>query len=441
MDIDEHVVAILNELVPKARYERRGRNIAGADYRSIWNSPVPALSHAWIFAEVTLPDGFEKLTDALRLMLKPFITSLDGKELVHTKIGLVAAGFGGPTELDRFARQVLTSAVLIGPARTVKLLREWANGEPVRYTRFTVLSGFRIEGDQPKFPVEDGLTIQSLPSSQDQLLALGAPEMWVGSPIPFSPLPLGGPQIYGSPAMVTEMALGPLFSQAQEVPLENKSVASGPFGLNDPSFHALSLACNSPVSPSCGWSRIPVDVQSFVPWARFAPNRVVLSGGDHTIFAPSPTLTHDSLGEAIELCHKLVEHGLGNNARTALARWTKSMQGQFADRFIDLRIALEALYAPDGGSGEISYRVQTRCARHMAHSFDDRMAIAKEVKRFYNTASRFAHGSMSVTDGSTPEPKHEQQLERARAICRYALTKIIEQNKGRDINVDRVTLA
>ena len=68
------------------------------------------------------------------------------------------------------------------------------------------------------------------------------------------------------------------------------------------------------------------------------------------------------------------------------------MQGHFADQFIDLRIALEALYAPDGGSGEISYRLQTRCARHMATSFDDRKALAREVKDFYNTASRFAHG-------------------------------------------------
>ena len=441
MDIDKHVIAILNELVPKARYERRGQSITGTDFRNVWNSPLPALSHGWFFAELALPDGFDRLADALRLMLEPFMTSLNGKELVRTNIGLVAAGAGGPTELDRFARQVLTSAILIGSTRTVTLLREWANGEPVRYTRFTVLSGFRIEGDQRQFPIEDGLTIQALPSSQDQLLALGAPEMWVGSPISFSPLPLGGPQIYGSPAMVMEMARGPVFSQAQEVPLENKPVASGPFGLNDESFHALALTCDAPVLSSCAWSRIPVDVQSFVPWARFTPNHVVLYDGGDAMFAPSATLTHEALARAIDLCHKIVEHGLGNKARTALARWTKSMQGQFADRFIDLRIALEALYAPDGGSGEISYRVRTRCARHMANSFADRLAIAEEVKRFYNTASAFAHGSMSVRDGRTAKPKHKQQLEHARAICRDALIKIIEENGGRDIDVTRITLA
>ena len=97
--------------------------------------------------------------------------------------------------------------------------------------------------------------------------------------------------------------------------------------------------------------------------------------------------------------------------------------------------------APDGGSGEISYRLQTRCARHMATSFDDRKVLAREVKDFYNTASRFAHGGLVVRHDRPPQPKHQRQLERAREICRDALIKVVEENRGRDINVDFVTLA
>ena len=40
-----------------------------------------------------------------------------------------------------------------------------------------------------------------------------------------------------------------------------------------------------------------------------------------------------------------------------------------------------------------------------------------------------------------PQPKHQRQLERAREICRDALIKVVEENRGRDINVDFVTLA
>ena len=444
---DQRIVSILNELVPKARYENRGQSITGTDYRNAWNSPMPALSLAWILAKVTRPEGFGDLVAALRSMLEPFINTRDGDELVRTNIGIIAAGVGVPTTLDNFAEHVLTSAVLIGPDRTIACLRAWANGEPVTYTRFIVLSGLRIEGDPQRFHVEEGFTIQSLPRNQGELLALDAPEMWVGSPMSMMPSPLGGPEIYGAPAIVVDMTHGPVFSQAEGMSLKNKTVASGPLGrlyssgVHAPLFTGLSLACDSPVSPSCAWSRFPIEVQSFVPWARSTPNQVVLYGGGIGFSPPSLTLTSKTLARAIDLAHKVVEHGLGNKTRTALARWTKSMQGHFVDQFIDLRIALEALYAPDGRAGEISYRLQTRCARHMAKSFDDRIAIARAVKDFYNTASGFAHGSLAVSDDRPPKPKHQQQLSRAREICRDALIKIIELNRGQDIDVDRVTFA
>ena len=441
MKIDEHAIEILHGLVPKARYEGRGQSITGTDYRNAWNSSIPSLSRGWLLTKVTPPEGFDKLVDILRLMLEPFVTSVDGKERVRTNISLIAASVGIPTELDDFARDVLSAAVLIGPDRTIELLRSWSNGEPIRYTRFTVLSGIRIEGDQEQFPVEEGLTIRSLPTSQDRLLALGAPEMWAGSPLSVMPPSLGGPDIYGTPTMVMEMSSGPVFSPADGIRPDNRSVATGVFGFNDPSLQGLTLACDSPVSPLCGWSMFAADVQSFVPWARFTPNGVVLFGGDGRNFAPSSVLTRESLAQAIDLAHSIVEHGLGHKTRTALDRWTKSLQGDFADRFIDLRIALEALYAPDGGSGEVSYRLQTRCARHMATSFNDRMGIVSDVKDFYNTASRFAHGDLVVPADKPTEPKHVRQLERAQQICRDALIKIVKENRSQDIDVNLITLA
>ena len=446
MNGDQHIVNLLNELVQHARYENQGQSISGTDYSNAWNSPVPSLSRAWVLTKAALPDGFGGLVDALRSMLDPFINTRDGEEFVRTNISLIAARVEVPTTLDTFAEHVLTSAVLIGSDRTVALLRGWANGEPVTYTRFIVLSGLRIEGEQQRFHVEEGFTVQSLPSNQRELLALDAPEMWVGSPISMMP-PLGGPEIYGAPAMVFEMTQGPVFSTDEDPPLENKPVASGPLaqldslGLHAPPFAGLSLACDSPVSPSCAWSRIARDVQSFVPWARSIPNHVVLYGGNLGFHPQSPTLTAEVLGRAIDLAGMVAEHGLGSKTRTALARWNKSMRGHFADQFIDLRIALEALYAPDGGAGEISFRLQTRCARHMAESFDDRINIVRDVKDFYNTASGFAHGSLAVPDDSPLKPKHQQQLSRAREICRDSLIKIIELNRGQDIDVNRVTLA
>ena len=73
MNVDEHAIGILRELVPKARYVSRGQSITGADYRNAWNWPIPALARGWILTNVTPPEGFDRLVDALRSMLEPFV--------------------------------------------------------------------------------------------------------------------------------------------------------------------------------------------------------------------------------------------------------------------------------------------------------------------------------------------------------------------------------
>lgn len=59
MNIEQHAVGLLCELIPKARYESRGQSITGTDYRNAWNSPMLALSRGWISTKVTPPEGFE----------------------------------------------------------------------------------------------------------------------------------------------------------------------------------------------------------------------------------------------------------------------------------------------------------------------------------------------------------------------------------------------
>ena len=60
MKIDEQAIESLRELVPKARYESRGQNITGTDYRNAWSSPIPALSRGWLLTKVTPPGTYAK---------------------------------------------------------------------------------------------------------------------------------------------------------------------------------------------------------------------------------------------------------------------------------------------------------------------------------------------------------------------------------------------
>ena len=446
MDSDKHLINILNKLAPIAQFTSEGHNISAESFRAAWASPIPALTRHWNFAQIARPQGFEELLVVLKSMFEPYVWLHNGDEYVGSNLGLIVAGVGTPTTLDRFTESVLTSAVLIGSDHTVSLLKSWVANEPIRYTRYTVLNGIQIEDDRNEFPIEEGFSIARLPKGQKELLDLQTPEMWVGTPMSMMGPPLGAPQIYGAPAIVVEMTCGPVFNRGDD-DLSYTPVAQGPcarlgaMGLESPLFAGLSLACGSAVSPSCAWSNIDEALQSFLPWARLTPNHIVLYGSGGAFPAQPPTLTDATLTHSIKLAGKIAEYGLGDKTRTALARWLKSFQGSVADQFIDLRIALEVLYAPGSGSGDIAYRLQSRGARHMASSFEDRKAIAKEIKDFYYAASGFAHGRIEMSSGNNSISKKLPQLLRARNICRDALIKIINENMGLDIDVDHLTLA
>jgi len=434
MTDDQHLIEVLRALVPEARYGGGGRTIiTGTDFRNAWNSPIPALSQTWLFVEVTPPAGFDRLLVGLRSMLRAFMSRNDnGDEFVLTHLDYIVGGVGMyGTPFHRFAKQVLTSAVLVGPDKTVSILRAWVDGEPIRFTRFTALSGLTMEKDR-EFSL-GGLTIRRLPAGQRGLHDLGAPDAWVGSPLSMMGIPLGGPRIFSAPAVVVKRTAGPVFADSKDMAEPGfKTVDSFIVGPDESLMAGLSLASDSAVAPTCAWSQFPVDVYSFVPLARFIGNQAVLYGSAHSGMGEK-ALTDEIFAKALHLAGKIVAHGIGTNTRRALARWTKSKAGG-PDTFIDLRIALEALYASDGG-GEVSFRLQTRCAKHLERSIDKRLALAKVVRDFYGTASRHAHAK----DDPRPKRKYLEQLARAQEIGRAALMRIIDEGKGRDLDMGQLT--
>ena len=127
------------------------------------------------------------------------------------------------------------------------------------------------------------------------------------------------------------------------------------------------------------------------------------------------------------LIKQIADNGLGERTKVALGRWIQSMDRGMLDGFIDLRIALESLYASDGGA-EVTYRAASRCARHLATGMSNRKQLFDQVRKFYNAASGVVHG------GAIPDtPKNRKQLVFGRSICRKAILKIIQENGGQDL--------
>ena len=119
-------------------------------------------------------------------------------------------------------------------------------------------------------------------------------------------------------------------------------------------------------------------------------------------------------------------------------RWIKSKTPQNPiDKIIDLGIALEALYVPDGGSGEIRFKFAIHAAWHLGEDKEDRRKLMKEFKEIYDWRSKVVHTGKfpNKTKRTTFTPEEvDKFIERAQDLCRESIMKILDDGKFSDWN-------
>ena len=93
------------------------------------------------------------------------------------------------------------------------------------------------------------------------------------------------------------------------------------------------------------------------------------------------------------------------------------------DQLIEIRIALESLYAA-GGTHEASLRVAYHGARHLGRNLEERKALYQDLKDIYGNASTVIHGRIPRN-----REKAGDLVERAKGIIRDALLKILEDGE------------
>ena len=101
------------------------------------------------------------------------------------------------------------------------------------------------------------------------------------------------------------------------------------------------------------------------------------------------------------------------------------------DKIIDLGIAFEALYVPDGGSGEIRFRLAVRAAWHLGKDKEDRNKLLQKFKQIYDCRSNAVHSGKldeRVRFGEEHIPTSEF-IQRAQNLCRESIMKILEDRK------------
>ena len=102
---------------------------------------------------------------------------------------------------------------------------------------------------------------------------------------------------------------------------------------------------------------------------------------------------------------------------------SKRPESDLLDRFIELRIALEALYLKDR-AGEMKFRLTTYGAWHLGGDLDERRKYHDTLRQTYDLASKAVHaGTLENT------PENRELLKTAQDLCRDGILKRLKEGQ------------
>ena len=360
-------------------------------------------------ADVQSPeDLLNELTSELQLQLSDYVRG----DRVGNGLALMMGGRPTPT-IPEYALYLLRAAAFLSPERVARLLSSWAAGEPLAYKTCLVLSGISV--DEPT-SISGGIHFRELPKSSDALakeLPLG-----IGSHI-------GTMTAAGAVKVEIESREYPVLFKPGVLPdIQTETLGSSRDFLYAEFCEVLSLACDGHVS----W---------MATWRDFG-ELVVFGSGIHSGFASGPVAwTHapEYATSPAQLAHAgdlLRQRRNSPNPAVGIAaqRWSSSKQPSesLADRFIDLRIALESLYLSERGP-ELGFRLATHGAWHLGADAGERRRCFLTLRDAYNAASTAVHkGELEATD------ERLRLLAEAQDLCRRGILERLGEDTAPDWN-------
>jgi|GEM_PF-711741 len=123
----------------------------------------------------------------------------------------------------------------------------------------------------------------------------------------------------------------------------------------------------------------------------------------------------------------------------AVRRYALSLEKKnLEDQLLDLWIALESLFVPDGKKGEITYKLRLRMAYYFGDTFAEREQVAQFVKRSYNHRSEIVHSGKMLGKALEHDVRRLRQMARA-VILNTAMEGITVQELR--IRLDELVIA
>jgi len=420
----QDVITSLENCVRQSAFIFNGSTeITVQDYRSLFQNRRRD-NWKWLpcaAAELKIDDVH---VDDLTAKLQPVFRGFTHKKTGRFVNGLT--GFiGGTTDwafptVEGFAHPLIIAAVKVGAEEISKKLYEWVTDGVFRHPYNVVLQGIDIDETlelaegirltkspalRPDYPV-------LLPSLSPSVTRLDVIQMSIDCELaPSFCLPDANPkdQLFWTP---TETILGTTsFGRPLETIKKHKWLESF--------CKSMSLVSNSHVD----WHLMWRDLDAFEAFTD-GPGSISFQSGYRS--STNDTKISQACLEETRRIQSICE---GNEtAKTSLSlaidRWVRSKESTSdTDRLIDLRIALEALYA-NREKGEKAFRVATCGAWHLGRHVKHRIEIRETLRKAYDDSSSVIHGG---------ELKHAVKdrglVSRAQDICRDGILKRLDETE------------
>ncbi len=183
---------------------------------------------------------------------------------------------------------------------------------------------------------------------------------------------------------------------------------------------ALSLACDNCVSWGFIW-------REFGELREFGSQIILMSSVNTPRWHNDFVMRQDHLETAVDIHRRCAS--AAPTPDMAISRWVKSKQpdATFLDKWIDLRIALEALFLPDDAKGEKSFRLAITGARYLGRDMTERQEYRRQLSKVYDRASKAIHAS----DVESSE-QNKSLLAAGQDLCRKGILKRLEQDEAPD---------
>ena len=401
---------LLRTVAEQATFDVRHRGIYSASqFRDIYYRSTDVDSLLVLSAEPRVRDDLRaQLTRSLRTLLSRYI--------LYDNIGHIIQGVVSSTgfPVTSFALDLVMAASILGPERVTQLLLGWVNGEPFPYRTCAVLSGVSVADP---LEMHGGVRFENAPETP-----YVAPDH-----LAFSAIQSFG----GMPAMRTvivtiECEMKPALNNPGDHIGEPEHTSSyGPVSelLLDALCEALSLACNDHVSWRTMWPEYG-DLKAF--------GKIGLSRIHRLLPDSASTLSRTEMSQqqVQQACPLFVKRVDDRNAKSGLDlginRWMASKRRtSYADQFIELHIALEALYLKQGErEGEKRFRLATHGAWHLGSNFEQRAKYHKTLRDTYDRASAAVHA------GELKDTKETRELlAAAQDLCRKGILKRLYESE------------